>query len=130
MFLKDYDNIPYDALRYMAAEANYGGRVTDPMDRRCIAIILEDFYNPDILKDGYKISGSDKYVVPGDGGLLSYITYIKEEMPLNDMTEVFGFFDNADITSAINETTLLLGTALSLMPRTSGAAGKSQEETL
>lgn len=30
----------------MAAEANYGGRVTDPMDRRLIKIILKTFYNP------------------------------------------------------------------------------------
>lgn len=28
----------------MVAEANYGGRVTDPMDRRAIKIILSDFY--------------------------------------------------------------------------------------
>ena len=28
----------------MVAEANYGGRVTDPKDRRLIKIILEDFY--------------------------------------------------------------------------------------
>ena len=39
-FLKHYDDIPFDALRYMVAEANYGGRVTDPKDRRAINIIL------------------------------------------------------------------------------------------
>lgn len=46
MFLNHFEVIPYDALRYMVAEANYGGRVTDPNDRVCINIILEDFYNP------------------------------------------------------------------------------------
>lgn len=46
-------------------------------------------------------------------------------MPLNDLTEVFGLHDNADITSAINDTNLLLGTALSLLPRKSGGGGKS-----
>lgn len=46
-------------------------------------------------------------------------------MPLNDLTEVFGLHDNADITSAINDSNQLLGTALSLMPRKAGAAGKS-----
>ena len=70
----------------MAAEANYGGRVTDPNDRRSINFILEDFYTPDILKDGYKISDVEKYVVPSDGLLSTYITYIKEELPLNDDT--------------------------------------------
>lgn len=69
MFLNYYETIPYDALRYMVAEANYGGRVTDPMDRRAINMILQDFYTPDILKDGYKFSESGKYYVPADGTL-------------------------------------------------------------
>ena len=38
--------------------------------------------------------------------------------------------DNADITSAINETNILLSNVLSLMPRVTSGAGKSQEEEL
>ncbi len=130
MFLDFYEEIPWDALRYMVAQANYGGRVTDPMDRRCIETILTDFYTPDVLKDGYKYSESGKYVVPPDGMLESYKEYIKTNLPLNDPTEVFGMHDNADITSAINETNTVLGLSLSLQPRTAGGAGKTQEEVL
>ena len=54
-FLNKYDEIPYDALNYMVAEANYGGRVTDPKDRRLIKIILRDFYTPKILDEEYKV---------------------------------------------------------------------------
>lgn len=43
---------------------------------------------------------------------------------------MFGLHDNADITSAINETNNILSTALSLMPRKAGGAGKTQEEIL
>ncbi len=68
--------------------------------------------------------------MPPDGPLSSYIDFIKEKLPVNDLTEIFGLHDNADITSAINDTTLLMYTALSLQPRISGAAGKSQDETL
>jgi dynein heavy chain len=125
MFLNYYEEVPWDALKYMVAEANYGGRVTDPMDRRSINMILADFYSPGMLKDGYKFSESGKYYVPPDGTLSQYVDFIKEQMPINDLTEVFGLHDNADITSAINDTTLLLGTALSLMPRQSGGGGKS-----
>ena len=130
MFLNYYQEIPFEALKYMVAEANYGGRVTDPMDRRAINLILSDFYTADVLKDGYKYSESGKYYVPPDGPLSSYMDFIKSELPTVDLTEVFGLHDNADITSAINETNQLLGTALSLMPRKAGGAGKSQEEML
>jgi dynein heavy chain len=69
MFLNYYDEVPWEALRYMVAEANYGGRVTDPMDRRAISLILSDYYNVDVLKEGYKYSESGKYIVPPDGTL-------------------------------------------------------------
>lgn len=53
--MNKYDEIPYEALNYMVAEANYGGRVTDPKDRRLIKILLRDFYTPDILDEEYKV---------------------------------------------------------------------------
>ena len=35
VFLDEYpDRIPFDAMKYLIAEANYGGRVTDDFDRR------------------------------------------------------------------------------------------------
>lgn len=130
MFLDEYKEIPFEALRYMAAEANYGGRVTDPKDRRCIATILETYYNPNVLRnDNYKFCASGAYVVPNDGMIEDYLEYIKE-MPLGDLTEVFGLHNNADITSAINDTNNLLSTALSMLPRTTGGSGKSQEDSL
>lgn len=63
MFLDEYENIPWEALNYMVAEANYGGRVTDPMDRRLIKIILQDFYDERILSDDYKFSPVSLYII-------------------------------------------------------------------
>jgi len=114
MFLNHYEQIPWEALRYMVAEANYGGRVTDPKDRLTIMVILEEFYNPGMLKVNHKLVESGKYIVPTDGNLESYQNYIREEMPLNDYTEIFGLHDNAEITSAINVTNSVLAMALSL----------------
>lgn len=78
MFLNHYDKIPWDALRYMVAEANYGGRVTDPNDRVTIMLILEDFYCAEMLKTNHKLSESGKYIVPTVGELDSYQDYIRE----------------------------------------------------
>jgi len=52
-------------------------------------------------------------------------------VPLNDLTEVFGLHDNAEITAAINHTNDMLGTALSLQgATTSSGGGKSMDEQL
>ena len=78
MFLNDYDDIPYEAINYMVAEANYGGRVTDPKDRRLICVLLKTFYNPKIQDDVYKFSPSGLYYCPPEGELESFKTYIKD----------------------------------------------------
>ena len=114
----------------MVAEANYGGRVTDSNDRVCINIILEDYYTPKILKDDYRFSPSGKYYAPPIGPLSNVVTFIKEDLPLTDMPEVFHLHENADITSAINDTNMLLETALSLLPKQSKGKGKSPDEIL
>jgi dynein heavy chain len=53
--LHEGDPIPYAALGYLAGECNYGGRVTDDKDRRCIINILTDFYCDDIQDPDYKV---------------------------------------------------------------------------
>lgn len=65
--MDEYDEIPWEALNYMVAEANYGGRVTDTHDRRLIKIILADFYDEKILDNDYKFSESGNYYAPVPG---------------------------------------------------------------
>ena len=126
MFLDGYEEIPYEALNYMVAEANYGGRVTDAWDRRCIKIILLDFYNSAILKDSYRWCNISDYYAPSiHTGLMDVKEYINN-LPLNDPTDVFGLHQNADITSAISDAALLLSTSLSLLPRTTGEGGDQE----
>jgi dynein heavy chain, axonemal len=131
MFLEENDSPPYPALRYTAAEANYGGRVTDVHDRRCINFILSDFYCPEILKDDYKFSPSGIYYAPSFSPTLeAYVKYIKS-LPINQMPEAFGLHANANLVAAISEAMRLLQTANSLQPKTGGGTGgKSSDETL
>lgn len=94
MFLDEQEEIPWDAINYMVAEANYGGRVTDPKDRRLIKILLKGFYTEDILNPNYKFSESGIYYAPESGDLNSYKNYI-QELPRNETTEVYGLHSNA-----------------------------------
>ncbi|CAD8115295.1 unnamed protein product [Paramecium sonneborni] len=129
-FLDTFEDIPWEALNYMVAEANYGGRVTDPKDRRLIAILLKQFYTTDVLQiDKHKLSPSGIYYVPPNGILEDYKEYIRN-LPLNDQTEVFGLHDNAEISSAMIETNFITSTILSLLPRSTGGAGASAEDLI
>ena len=127
--LKPGDPIPFAALAYLAGECNYGGRVTDDKDRRCIMNILDDFYNPAILDDSYRFSPSGTYYAPPSDTLENYREFVRS-LPYNEGPEVFGLHDNANITCAITETNALLDTALSLQPRAASGEGKSWGETL
>uniref|UniRef100_A0A8C5T8B7 Dynein axonemal heavy chain 1 n=1 Tax=Malurus cyaneus samueli TaxID=2593467 RepID=A0A8C5T8B7_9PASS len=128
MFLNEYADIPYKVLKYTAGEINYGGRVTDDWDRRCIMSILEDFYKPEVLSPDFAYSESGVYKqISTASDLSGYLQYVKS-LPLNDSPELFGLHDNADITFAQNETFALLGALSQLQPKTITLGGRSREE--
>lgn len=56
-----------------------------------------------------------------------YLSYIKG-LPLNDMPEIFGLHDNANITFAQNETFALLSAIVQLQPKSSSVGGQGREE--
>ena len=48
----------------MAAQANYGGSVTNIRDRRTITTILDDFYNIEVVNiEKYGLCGSESDIV-------------------------------------------------------------------
>ena len=97
IFLDDQEEIPWEALLYVTGHINYGGRVTDDWDRRCLLSLLKKYYTLDILEDGYQFSASGIYYAPTNGNIESYRQYI-DTLPLVDEPEVFGLHENANIT--------------------------------
>ncbi|XP_050390512.1 dynein axonemal heavy chain 1 [Patella vulgata] len=130
MFLSEYEDIAYKVLIYTAGHINYGGRVTDDWDRRCLMSILQDFYVPDVLSEEhvYSPSGIYRQISPSMDHN-GYIAYIKS-LPINDTPEIFGLHENANITFAQNETVFNLTGLLQLQPKTAAGGGKSREEVM
>jgi dynein heavy chain len=128
IYLDEYADTPWEALKYLIAGVNYGGHVTDDWDRRLLMTYIGDLFTDDVLDiDQYKVSDSQLYFVPQDGHLQSYRDYISG-LPNVDSTEVFGQHPNADISSMLRETRTLLDTLVSLQPAVASAGGASRED--
>lgn len=98
-FLIEQPDVPWDALRYVTGEINYGGRVTDDWDRRCLVSILSKFYTPEIIHPrDYRVSPSGTYYVPNDVSYEELRTYLTD-LPEIDPPELFGMHDNAIVRS-------------------------------
>ncbi|OON14263.1 ATPase family protein [Opisthorchis viverrini] len=127
-YLDQYEETAWDALRYLIADINYGGHVTDDWDRRLLTTYITDFFKEDVLKETfYKLTPLPYYYIPRDGTLNAYREFVSM-LPQMDHPEAFGQHPNADITSQIQETRMLLDTLLSLQPQVSTSAGVSREE--
>ena len=128
VFVEDSTSgIPFEALHYLAAECNYGGRVTDDKDRRLLANILDDYYTNNIFDESYSLSRDRIYYVPQEGSLTSYISYI-DSLPMNDPPEVFGLHENAQISFALKESSLLFSALLKLQPNAKCTESKGWSE--
>lgn len=130
IFIDEYpDKTPFDALKYLTGECNYGGRVTEALDRRTLMVILEVYYQEAILEDGYQFSPSGIYFAPKHGDYESYIQYA-QSLPQFPEPEIFGFHANAAITKNMNETNATLEAILLTQQSGGGGADSNQDATV
>lgn len=127
IYLDEYTETPWDALKYLIAGVNYGGHVTDDWDRRLLLTYINQYFCDDAINiPTFRLSSLLYYYIPKDGSLQSYLDYISL-LPNIDRPEVFGQHSNADITSLISETRMMCETLMSLQIQTESSETESKE---
>ena len=53
IYVEEYDDTPFEALKYLIAGINYGGHVTDDFDRRLLHSYINDFFNEQVLTEPF-----------------------------------------------------------------------------
>ena len=129
MYLEEQSQVPYETLRYVVGEVNYGGRVTDYMDQRCVSAILTTYFCNEVVEnDNYRYTEDGKYFAPPSGTLIDCRNFI-DMLPLLDSPETFGLHRNAAIAFENSETKNLMEAIISIQPRSGGAGGgKSSDD--
>jgi len=128
-FLEMFEDIPFKVIHFLIYDVNYGGRVTDDIDRRTSKVILDDFITPKILEDEYAFSQSGKYRSIPVTSVEGYLEYI-QSFELVPEPEIFGFHENADITQMTQDADSMFTVLTQLLPKTSIGSGKTKEEIL
>jgi dynein heavy chain, axonemal len=102
-YLDYYKVTPWDALKYLIAEANYGGRVTDELDRRVLVSYLNKFYCEDALSvANFQLSPLPTYYIPQVSQLQAFKDFALN-LPVADPPEAFGQHPNAEISYLIED---------------------------
>merc|ERR1712070_1090733 len=115
-------------IKYMIADVQYGGRITDDLDRVLMATYADAYFNPTVMEAQFKFF--DGYPVPGGQGSVEIDFWRAEieKLPDTDSPELFGMHVNADITFRNKQTNELIGTIIDTQPKTGGGGGGLSRE--
>ncbi|KAH9593471.1 Dynein heavy chain [Trypanosoma melophagium] len=120
------EDIPFVTIRYLIAEASYGGRVTDDWDRRVLKTYIEQFMCEKIItEERYPLSAAAEYYIPAETTTLQSYKDECMQLPITDPPEAFGQHANADISSRVAESTMLLENLISVNTTLARGGGSS-----
>ena len=124
-------SISWPTLQYMVCEAQYGGKITDTLDRRLFKTYTQCWLNPSTCAEGFnfnpkapifKIPDNFVYKVASFENITQWHTFIKS-FPEIDSPEIFGLHPNADLTFRVKEVTALFATLAESQPKGGGSTG-------
>merc|ERR1711988_1092304 len=110
----------WSAIVYMVCEVQYGGRITDTLDRVLFGTYGVQLLTPKIFDPSFEFSPG--YKCMKFGNIPQYHEAIDLMAP-EDHPNVFGMHANADLTYRTKVTKEMLATILDIQPKDSGGAG-------
>nr|XP_033786541.1 dynein heavy chain 5, axonemal-like [Geotrypetes seraphini] len=119
--------VNWSCVRYMLGEVQYGGRVTDDLDKTLLNTFARVWFGENMFSD--KFCFYKGYSIPKGKIVEDYLQYI-EMLPMVDTPEVFGLHPNADITYQTNMANETLSTIVNIQPKDSGSGGGETRETV
>jgi dynein heavy chain len=133
-------SISWPTFQYMVCEAQYGGKITDTLDRRLFKSYTQVWLNSGTCQEGFafnpkspifKIPDNFVYKVDNYDTIGQYHNYIKS-FPEIDSPEMFGLHPNADLTFRVKEVNALFNTLGETQPKGGGGGGDgmSREDTV
>merc|ERR1711972_164366 len=118
-------------IQYMVAEAQYGGRITDDLDRELFNTYTIKYMCEDIFKASFTFNNYPSeynYKIPEGLDIQNYKDAI-ETIPPVDSPLIFGLHPNADLTYRLKEASEMIATIIETQPKdVGGVAGKSTDE--
>ena len=121
--------LSWTTIQYMIAEVQYGGRITDDLDRELFNTYANRWLADDVVKPNFAFSPG--YMIP-DGLDISVFRNQVETLPCVDSPMIFGLHTNADLSYRQLEASMLLTSIQETQPKEGGAVteGKSRDEVV
>ncbi|XP_067147242.1 dynein axonemal heavy chain 5-like [Apteryx mantelli] len=119
--------VNWSCVRYMLGEVQYGGRVTDDLDKALLNTFARVWFGEHMFSE--KFCFYNGYVIPKGKTIEDYLQYI-EQLPMVDTPEVFGLHPNADITYQTNMANKTLSTIVSIQPKDGSTGGGETREAM
>jgi len=120
----------------MVVDIQYGGKITDNMDRELFQAYGEDYIKENIFNNDYYFyesvteeSGGGKtrfkYKIPSMDKEISFTKFqdYVNEIPPIDTPEIFGLHANADLTFRLKESLEMMNTLAETRPKEGGGGG-------
>jgi len=124
------DKVSWEAVRYMVCEIQYGGKITDNLDRRLFETYGDAWLSPKIFDPAFEFAPGYKIMKHSD--ISRFREAIAQEMKNDDHPNAFHMHANADLTCRTKMTNAVLKTIIDVQPKDSGggSGGATREEVV